>query len=304
MADEQYLAILKKGPAIWNEWKRQNPEVGADLTGADLTGADLIMANLAGADLTGANLMGADLIMANLTRADLTRADLTGANLMGADLTGAVLFETVLGDSDLTETEGLDRCRHSGPSTLDHRTLLRSGRLPPAFLRGCGLPDSLIDFVPSLLKEPSQFYRCFISYASADQGFAKRLHTDLQNRGVRCWYAPQDMKSGDKIRERLDESIRKFDKLLLILSQHSITSQWVEQEVETALRKEREQKRTILFPIWLDEAVMKVEGGWPALIRNTRHIADFRDWEIHSRYQAAFDRILRDLKTDEPRAEP
>ncbi len=277
----------------------------ADLTEAKLPMADLSLGKLRSANLTGANLRGAKLIRAdvtgaNLHRANLNVADLTGADLTRADLAKAILSETVLVDTNLAGTAGLESCRHWGPSTIDHRTLLKSGRLPLAFLRGCGLPDLLIEYLPSLLNEPIQFYPCFISHSSADQGFAERLHADLQNKGVRCWYAPEDMKIGDKIRDRIDESVRIFDKLLLILSKHSITSQWVEQEVETALRKEREQKRTVLFPIRLDDAIMKSEGGWPALIRNTRHIGDFREWEIHAKYQEAFDRLLRDLKRDEP----
>ena len=68
---------------------------------------------------------------------------------------------------------------------------------------------------------------------------------------------------GDKIRPRIDASIRLNDKLLLVLSQHSVAGQWVEQEVETELEKERKEARTVLFPIRLDEAVSKVKGGWP-----------------------------------------
>ena len=36
-----------------------------------------------------------------------------------------------------------------------------------------GLPDALIDYLPSLLNEPVQFYSSFISYASKDQGFVR-----------------------------------------------------------------------------------------------------------------------------------
>ena len=62
-----------------------------------------------------------------------------------------------------TAVRGLEICFHFGPSTLDHRTLAQSGPLPLAFLRSCGLPDTLIDHLPSLLNEPFQFYSCFIS---------------------------------------------------------------------------------------------------------------------------------------------
>jgi hypothetical protein len=173
---------------------------------------------------------------------------------------------------------------------------VHSWPLPLVFLRGCGLPDALIDHLPSLLNEPFQFYSCFISYASRDQAFAERLYADLQNKGVRCWFAPEDMKIGDRLRPRIDETIRVYDKLLLVLSKASVTSQWVEQEVETALARERQQGTTILFPVRIDNMVMTLETGWPALIRNTRNIGDFRDWQTHDVYQQAFTRLLRDLK--------
>jgi hypothetical protein len=75
--------------------------------------------------------------------------------------------------------------------------------------------------------------------------------------------------------------------------------QWVEQEVETALARERQQGATILFPVRIDNTVMTLETSWPALIRNTRNIGDFQGWETHSVYQQAFDRLLRDLKDPE-----
>ena len=99
---------------------------------------------------------------------------------------------------------------HSGPSFLDHRTLARSGRLPLQFLRGCGLPDNLIEYLPYLLNEAIQFYSCFISYSTEDQAFAERLHADLQNNGVRCWFAPHDIRAGKKIHEQIDEAIRLY----------------------------------------------------------------------------------------------
>ena len=48
------------------------------------------------------------------------------------------------------------------------------------------------------------------------------------------------------------------------LSKNSVQSEWVEKEVETAMEKESEHHRTVLFPIRLDDAVMAIESGWPA----------------------------------------
>jgi hypothetical protein len=47
---------------------------------------------------------------------------------------------------------------------------------------------------------------------------------------------------------------------------------------------------------------MSIEAGWPAFIRNTRHIGDFRRWKTQDVYQQAFDRLLRDLKAAERNA--
>lgn len=193
--------------------------------------------------------------------------------------------------------------KHVGPSTIGIDTIYRSkGNIPEVLLRGAGVPDTFIAQIASLVGQSIQFCSCFISYSGKDQAFAERLHADLQHKGVRCWFAPEDMKTGANIRPTLDESIRAHDKLLLVLSGHSIAKQWVEQEVETALARERKEGCTVLLPIRLDEALMEIESGWPALIRNTRHIGDFRHWKNHDAYQEAFNRLLRDLRAEEANA--
>ncbi len=114
---------------------------------------------------------------------------------------------------------------------------------------------------------------------------------------LRCWFAPEDLKIGEKFRTRIDESIRVYDKLMVILTEHSLASPWVEEEVEAALEKERKQRgRLVLFPIRLDDAVMETDQAWAASLRRTRHIGDFRHWKDHDAFQQAFERLLRDLK--------
>jgi len=312
MANEEHLKILKQGVEVWNQWRKENMGLAPDLSGADLHGADLHGADLSGADLLTTNLSGADLSGADLALAALKWADLSGADLSGAilawasflltDLSGA-LFNgakaelTVFSEIDLSEAVGLDNIEFYGPSYVDIHTIYRSkGKIPEAFLLGAGVPDTFIAYIASLTDEAIQYYSCFISYSSQDDDFARRLHADLQDNGVRCWFAPEDMKIGDEIRPRIDQSIRLHDKLLVVLSEHSIGSDWVEDEVETAIAEERTRKRTVLFPIRLDGAVMETNKAWAAKIRRTRHIGDFSRWKDRDSYQGAFDRLLRDLK--------
>lgn len=293
------------GAIIGNAEMRHARFSGAKLSHALLGNSDMRHANFNGASLTGVNCWGADISHADFSYANLSNAKLGNVILIStilreADFTNVRLGHNVFTNIDLSSVKGLITIFHSAPSFIDFDTIVRSeGRIPKIFLRGCGLPDTLIEYIPSLLNNPIQFYPSFISYSSKDQMFADRLYADLQNKGVRCWLATEDLKIGDKIRTGIDKAIRLHEKLLLVLSKHSVASDWVEQEVETALERERREKRLILFPIRLDNAVMKIEGGWPALIRNTRHIGDFRRWKNHDSYQKAFVRLLRDLKADD-----
>lgn len=313
MANLELLRAVRQGKAAIEKWRNVYPDKTLDLSGVDLSGADLGGAKLGWADLRWANLSRADL-----RRADIIEADLGGANLSGADLGGAflswadlrgadlrdanvdraTLYETILANVDLSAVRGLESLNHQGPSVIDERTLRQSWPLPEVFLRGCGLSDELIRYLPSLFSQAIEFYSCFISYSSQDQPFAQRLHNDLQDNGVRNWFAPKDLPIGAKQREFIDESIRVHDKLLLVLSEHSVKSGWVEKEVATAIETHEKTGRSALFPIRLDDAVMQIDTGWPADVRRIWNIGDFRSWKEPAEYQQAFERLLSDLKAE------
>ena len=238
MADPEHLKILEQGVAAWNQWRAEKPGVlpalgGADLRGAFLSRADFRVTGLAGANVTGANLSranliaadlrGADLRGANLSRAYLAEADLHGADFSGAKLDGANLAKanlqnsdftnasvgfTVFGDNDLSTVKGLETVQHSGPSTIGVDTIYKSrGDIPEAFLRGAGVPEDFITYMPSLVGKAIDFYSCFISYSSQDDDFAQRLYADLQAKNVRCWKFDENAKWGEPLWGEIDTAI-------------------------------------------------------------------------------------------------
>jgi uncharacterized protein YjbI with pentapeptide repeats len=285
--------------------------MAADLSGADLRGIYMMGAWLAESNLTGADLRGGDLTNATLLDADLSGADLRGAFLKwtdmsnavlrGANLSGAYLAGTMLANLDLRGVQGLEDVVHQLPSTVGIDTIFRShGELPADFLRGAGVPDVFVDYMPALIGalQPIQYYSCFISHSSVDASLAQRIHADLQAVGVRSWLAETDFRTGDRIRQTIDNAIRTHDKLLIVLSEASVGSQWVEDEVESALELERQSadRSEVLFPIRIDEAVMVTGKAWASTLRRVRHICDFRGWEDDHRYAVALARLLRDLR--------
>jgi hypothetical protein len=175
----------------------------------------------------------------------------------------------------------------------------RSGRLPLTLLRRFGFPGKLMPglMAQASLKDATQFCSCFISYSTRDQEFAKRLHSDLRSEGVRCWFAPEDLRIGDRFQDRIEESIRIFDKVMVVLSEASVESRWVEREVNAAREREERENRLILFPIRIDGAVIHAPQAWAADLRRGRHIGEFHDWHHQAAYRTAFDRLLRDLKS-------
>lgn len=307
--------------------------VEANLSSANLIGAELIEANLSGADLNGANLSGTNFGGANLTRANLTRARLTGADLRGANLTAACLVDSYLirgnlGGANLSQTDlrgaefgytdigltylvsaiGLAEVKHKCPSSVGLDTIqLNGGKISEVFLRGCGVPEEWITYIPSLVGSlsPINFYSCFISYSHADKSFAQRLHDGLQGRGIRCWLDEKQLLPGDDIHEKINEGIRLWDKVLLCASEDSLRSWWVDGEINRAfakeqrLMKERGKKVWSLIPLNLDGHLFKWESGKAEEVKS-RLAADFTGWETdNAKFEAQFELLVKALHTDD-----
>jgi len=343
MANREHIRILNEGVNTWNKWRENYHEGQPDLSGADLAGRvfgvwegdrtaaiKLRDVNLSGANLTHTDLRHAHLGIANLTDAtlynadlsqaylentvfrdaDLRMANLTRAEIIFADFSGATFGYTTLADLDLSTARGLDTVRHKYPSPIGIDTIMRSFReVPEAFLRGVGVPETLISYLPSLLNTPIQFYSCFISYSTSDQEFADRLYADLQHKGIRCWFAPHDVQAGKKIHEQIDDAIRVYDRLLLLVSEHSMKSEWVKTEIAHARQKEVKEQRRVLFPIGL--APFAHIREWKCFDADTGkdsareirefYIPDFSDWKSNDSYQKAFLSLMRDLVVEEKR---
>ena len=256
--------------------------------------------------------------------ADLRRADLRNANLTGADLTYAKLGDMFFGNTNLSNTQGLETCSHFAPNILDPGTINLSGGLPDAFLRGCGYTAWEIEaaklyrrgltqeqittigynIISLQADDPIQLYSCFISYSGEDEAFTRKLYDRMQNAGIRTWFAREDMRWGKPIFEQLDHAIQRFDKLLLVLTEASMKSGWVEHELRTAIDLQAKDKRRRLFPIRLVdfEAIQK----WRIKNLNTgRDLADevrslyipddFTKWEDGAAFERAFDKLRENL---------
>jgi len=332
MANAEHLKILKKGVEEWNAWRAENSRTGTDLRGAYLRGADLRNADLTGTHLQDANLRRADLMHANLHGANFYRANLAYANLCDADLNDANLSRaelenadfsmaltgwTVFGQLDLSEAIGLPEIKHLRASSVGTDTLcLSRGKIPGAFLRGCGLsdwqvvaakledPDLTSEQVTDLVYEidrikadsPIQINPIFISYRRTDSDFVEALESCLDEKRLRYWRDVHDMVSGP-VEKQIERAIEYNRIMLLVLSKDSVESDWVEWEVMKARELEKETKEHVLCPIALDDS-WKTCGSWSRVLRaqvEKYHILDFSRWEDRAAMGTAFQKLIDGL---------
>jgi uncharacterized protein YjbI with pentapeptide repeats len=299
----------------------------ASLIGASLNQANLKETRLSSAIVINADLRDADFSSAYLHKTVLAKTDLSGAYFFKAHLsevhlseskfTNATFADTTLGATDLSLALDLEHANHHGPSTIGMDTIHKSkGNIPERFLRGCGLSDADIEFAklsnPDLSNEAVNkiLYRVyelranqavqisplFISYSHADGTFVDKLETYLNNKGIRFWRDVHDMKSG-RIETQIDRAIRQNPTVLLILSEHSIKSDWVEHEVRTARELEKDLAHDVLCPVALDDNWKN--SPWPKRIMEQvmeYNILDFSMWTDDGKFGNTFDKLIDGLE--------
>lgn len=148
---DEFQEIIKRGVAVWNNWRKENPEITIDIQGINLQGANFRGANFRGinfrdADLNGINLKDADLQGssfwgANLQNAILQNANLDDVDLFQTDLKNACLKDVTLRGVNLhnAKFEGVD-FKGANLEGLD----FHGGRLPCAELQRANLQNSIL----------------------------------------------------------------------------------------------------------------------------------------------------------------
>jgi TIR domain len=193
------------------------------------------------------------------------------------------------------------------------------------FLRGCGLapwevlaakiydpemtPVNLAELQYRIFdawtKGKGMVNGCFISYSWLDGAFVEKLCKCLMNNDINVWLDRHDMVAGD-MQQQVWRAIQIHHVAIIVLSKHSVKSDWVENELEMARHKEKSENRAVLCPVALDDAwKTKTDASrgpgdpsrhlWRILDR--KFVVDFSDPSKEA-FDISCQKLIRGLRTN------
>lgn len=95
--------------------------------------------------------------------------------------------------------------------------------------------------------------KVFISHSHKDHPFAQKLAQDLDSRGVDVWYSQWNMKPGDSLVRKVAEGIISSGAMLVLLSRNSVESEWVEKELNLAMRNNLAKLGMRILPVLIED---------------------------------------------------
>ena len=201
-----------------------------------------------------------------------------------ASAAAVVVFITSAAITDESVSDRLEMCRQARKSLFP--VMVDSVELPPSlalFLRRFqSLPGTdvarAVKFLAKALPKPKRRVECFLSYSRSDALFAKRLKNALNEQGITCWRDEDDIPAGASWDREIETALARSSHVLVVISQHSVDSANVADEVGFA----RERKKAIV-PLLLDDAPL------PMRVHRAQAI-DFR-----SDFNAAFAKLASNL---------
>jgi hypothetical protein len=104
----------------------------------------------------------------------------------------------------------------------------------------------------------------FVSYASEDKPFARRLATGLRDSGLQVWFDEFALEAGDSLRRSIDRGLRESRYGVVILSPHFFRKEWPQRELD-GLTARDDGTSKVIIPVWYKISAEDVRALSPPL---------------------------------------
>jgi TIR domain len=112
--------------------------------------------------------------------------------------------------------------------------------------------------------------RCFLSHNKADRRVARKIGAHMTLVGMDVWFDEWEIQAGDSIPGKLNTGLAGFDAFILVWSANADRSNWVRQELNSAIMRSIQDNSAKIVPCLLDATPL------PPLVADRRGI-DFSD---------------------------
>ena len=123
----------------------------------------------------------------------------------------------------------------------------------------------------------------FISYSTKDSEFIDKLSAELIKKRIQIWLDKWEMQPGDSLIDKIQNALTESSFLLVVLSKHSVESEWCKKELNSALMREIKEKKVVVIPILLEDCEVPI-------FLQEKVYADFRN-----EFNVGFNSLLKPL---------
>ncbi|MGH7428733.1 MAG: toll/interleukin-1 receptor domain-containing protein [Candidatus Methylomirabilaceae bacterium] len=146
----------------------------------------------------------------------------------------------------------------------------------------------------------------FLSYSHRDEDFATRFRDGIAAKGFRLWFDRAEWSTevtllrfgstepGDEIKEVLTRAIERAHRVVLLLSSNSVGSNWVEWEVDLALRVGQDRHK-FLSCAALETGILADRRAWVGRAVGSDNVHDFTRWQEPSAFEASLRRFMEEV---------
>ncbi len=90
---------------------------------------------------------------------------------------------------------------------------------------------------------------CFLSHNRQDKNLVRGVASILHGYGIETWFDEWEILPGDKITEKIEEGLSQATSVVIFLSPHAVASEWVKEEMHTALYQTISTGRLQIIPV-------------------------------------------------------
>ena len=134
-------------------------------------------------------------------------------------------------------------------------------------------------------------YDVFISYSSQQKNVADAICHVLEENNIKCWIAPRDIPVGEKYAAVITRAIKECKITVLVFSEFSAVSPWVESEINIAFSNHKP-----IIPYKVDHTKLSDYDEFYLMLNNRHWIESIPDFR--TRFNELVNTISNMLKID------